>query len=139
MVLNYNKNKFLKHRKRYVKGYKFDKKKIKNGSYFIKSLENGRVTANQIEAGRKIMQRVVKIYGGTVHVYIFPTFSVSAKPTEVRMGKGKGKIKFWGCSIKKGQVIYEVSDAFRIPPQVLNKVFKQVSIKLSVLTKKIEY
>ena len=43
----------------------------------------------------------------------FPDWPVSSKPTEVRMGKGKGAIDFWSCKVKPGSTIFEISGADR--------------------------
>ncbi len=59
------------------------------GSYGLKALEPERVTARQIEAARRAITRHMK-RAGRVWIRIFPDLPVSSKPTEVRMGKGKG-------------------------------------------------
>ena len=55
----------------------------------MKALEAERISARQIEAARVAMTRFMK-RAGRVWVRIFPDVPVSKKPTEVRMGKGKG-------------------------------------------------
>ena len=59
------------------------------GSFGLKATEPERVTARQIEAARRAITRHMKRQG-RVWIRIFPDVPVSAKPTEVRMGKGKG-------------------------------------------------
>ena len=45
---------------------------------------------------------------GRVWIRIFPDVPVSKKPTEVRMGKGKGTPEFWACRVKPGRIMFEI-------------------------------
>lgn len=103
------------------KNTKFNKKfkgKFKNktyrgnqllfGNYALKSLQLGNITAKQIEAGRKIIIKKMKKLG-FLWVRIFPDTPITKKPTEVRMGKGKGAVSHWVAKIQKGQILYEIS------------------------------
>ena len=45
---------------------------------------------------------------GRVWTRMFPNIPVSKKPTEVRMGKGKGSPEFWACRVKPGRILFEV-------------------------------
>src|SRR5262245_65921518 len=71
------------------------------GDYGLKSLERGWMTAREIEAARVALTRHVK-RGGRVWVRIFPDKPVNKEPTENRMGKGKGQLKFRVAVIKHG-------------------------------------
>ena len=44
---------------------------------------------------------------GRVDPYL-PDTPVTSKPTEVRMGKGKGSVDFWACKVKPGRVMFEI-------------------------------
>ena len=66
------------------------------GSFGIKSLDPERVTARQIEAARRAITRHMKRQG-RVWIRIFPDLPVTSKPTEVRMGKGKGTFEYWAA------------------------------------------
>ena len=59
------------------------------GSYGLKAVQPERVIGKQIEAARVALTRYMK-RTGKVWTRIFPNIPVSKKPTEVRMGKGKG-------------------------------------------------
>ena len=59
------------------------------GSYGLKAVEPERITARQIEATRRAITRHMK-RAGRVWIRVFPDLPVSKKPTEVRMGKGRG-------------------------------------------------
>ena len=77
------------------------------GSYGLKALEPERVTARQIEAARRASTRQMK-RAGRVWIRIFPDLPVSKKPTEVRMGKGKGAPEFWAARVKPGKIMFEI-------------------------------
>ncbi len=71
------------------------------GHYGLKATEPDRITARQIEAARRALTRHMKRQG-RVWIRIFPDVPVSKKPTEVRMGKGKGAVEFWAAKVKPG-------------------------------------
>ena len=77
------------------------------GSHGLKAVEPERVTARQIEAARRAMTRHMK-RAGRVWINIFPDVPISKKPTEVRMGKGKGAPEFWAARIKPGRIMFEL-------------------------------
>ena len=77
------------------------------GYYGLKSLDAERVTARQIEASRRAITRFLK-RAGRLWIRVFPDVPVTAKPAEVRMGKGKGSIEFWACRVKPGRIMFEV-------------------------------
>ena len=64
-------------------------------------MEPERVTARQIEAARRAITRQMK-RAGRVWIRVFPDVPVSKKPTEVRMGKGKGAPEFWAARVQAG-------------------------------------
>jgi large subunit ribosomal protein L16 len=77
------------------------------GKFGIRALESGRLRLNTIEAVRRVITRKLK-RSGQVWIRVYPDISVSAKPLEVRMGKGKGAPSYWICRIKAGQLLYEI-------------------------------
>jgi large subunit ribosomal protein L16 len=77
------------------------------GSFGLKAQAPERVTARQIEAARRAITRHMK-RAGRVWIRIFPDVPVSSKPTEVRMGKGKGTPEFWVCRVKPGKIMFEI-------------------------------
>ena len=101
------------------------------GKYAIKALEEARITAKQIEATRRTIIRKMKKLG-FLWVRIFPDTPITSKPTENRMGKGKGAVSFWAAKVKKGQVLFEISG---ISPENAKKVLKLGSNKLPVKIK----
>ena len=77
------------------------------GSYGLKAVQPERVTSRQIEAARRALTRQMKRQG-RVWIRIFPDVPVTKKPTEVRMGKGKGSVEFWVARVKPGRVMFEI-------------------------------
>ena len=77
------------------------------GDYGLQALENAWVTSRQLEAGRVAINRYIK-RGGKLWIRLFPYKPVTAKPVEVRIGKGKGDPEFWVDVVKKGRIIYEL-------------------------------
>jgi len=65
------------------------------------------VTNRQIEAARVAITRFIK-RGGKVWIRIFPDKSLTTKPAETRMGKGKGTPEHWVAVVKPGRILFEV-------------------------------
>ncbi len=101
------------------------------GAYGLKAIGPGRVTARQIEACRRAITRHMK-RSGRVWIRIFPDVPVSAKPTEVRMGKGKGSPEYWMCRVKPGRIMFEVDG---VSDTVAREAFERGSAKLPLQTK----
>ncbi|MBA0703282.1 hypothetical protein Goari_020584, partial [Gossypium aridum] len=47
--------------------------------------------------------------GGKIRVRIFPDKPVTVRPTETRMGSGKGSPEYWAVVVKLGRILYEMS------------------------------
>ncbi len=77
------------------------------GSHGLKAVEPERLTARQIEAARRAITREMK-RAGRVWIRIFPDVPVSKKPTEVRMGSGKGAPEYWVAKVKPGRIMFEL-------------------------------
>lgn len=105
--------------------------KIIFGNYALKALEEGRLTSKQIEAGRRAIVRKMKRLG-FLWIRVFPDTPITSKPTEIRMGKGKGAVQFWVSKIKKGQILYEING---IKDETAKKALKSGANKLPILTK----
>ncbi|KAM0932024.1 50S ribosomal protein L16 [Dioscorea sansibarensis] len=74
---------------------------ISFGRYALQALEPAWITARQIEAGRRAMTRYAR-RGGKIWVRIFPDKPVTVRPTETRMGSGKGSPEYWVSVVKTG-------------------------------------
>lgn len=77
------------------------------GSHGLKALEPERITARQLEASRRAITRAMK-RAGRVWIRVFPDVPVSKKPTEVRMGSGKGSPEYWVARVKPGRILFEI-------------------------------
>ena len=101
------------------------------GDFGLQAAECGWVTARQIEAARIAMTRYVK-RGGKIWIRVFPHKSVTKKPAETRMGKGKGAPEGWVAVVKPGTVLYEMEG---VTKEVAKEAFRLASHKLSIGTK----
>ncbi len=101
------------------------------GSYGLKAIEAERVTSKQIEAARRTITRTLK-RTGKVWIRIFPDVPVSKKPTDVRMGKGKGSVEFWAFRVKPGRILFEVNN---VPINLAKIAFNKASSKLPIKCK----
>ena len=81
--------------------------KICFGKYALQALEPAWITSRQLEAGRRAMSRNVR-RGGQIWVRIFPDKPVTVRPTETRMGSGKGSPEYWVAVVKPGKILYEM-------------------------------
>lgn len=101
------------------------------GTFGLKSLDNARLTNRQIEAARIALTRHMK-REGSVWIRIFPDRPVTAKPAEVRMGKGKGALDHYVALVKPGTILFEIDG---VPYDVAVEAFKLAAQKLPVMTK----
>ena len=101
------------------------------GSYGLKAIEPERVLGKQIEAARVALTRYMQ-RTGKVWSRVFPNIPVSKKPTEVRMGKGKGSPEFWVCRVKPGRKLVEGDGETE---EVARVALYKASAKLPIKTK----
>jgi len=105
--------------------------KLNFGEYGMKALQPERLISNQIEAARVALTRYMK-RTGKVWTRVFSNIPVSKKPTEVRMGKGKGAPEFWVCRVKPGRILFEVDG---VTETVARIALYKASTKLPIKTK----
>ena len=101
------------------------------GAFGLKALEPDRIFGKQIEAARVALTRYMK-RTGRVWTRIFPNIPVSKKPTEVRMGKGKGNPEYYACRVKPGRIIFEIAG---VNIDVAKEALRLAAQKLPVRTK----
>ncbi len=101
------------------------------GVFGLQAVECGWITARQIEAERIAMTRYVK-RGGKIWIRIFPHKSVTKKPAETRMGKGKGAPEEWVAVIRPGAVLYEMEG---VTEELAREAFRLAGHKLPIATK----
>ena len=101
------------------------------GTHGLKALEAGWITSRQIEAVRiTISRRVRKV--GKMWIRIFPHKSITKKPAETRMGKGKGSPEYWVAVVKPGRIMFELEG---LDDKTAKETFKQCGYKLPIKTK----
>jgi len=101
------------------------------GEFGLQALEPCWLTARQIEAGRIAITRHVK-RRGKLWIRVFPWKPVTKKPTEVRMGKGKGDPEFWVDVIKPGKILYEIEG---VPENTAREAMRLAAHKLPLRTR----
>ena len=69
---------------------------------------------------------------GRVWIRIFPDVPVSSKPTEVRMGKGKGAVEFWAGRVKPGRIMFEIDG---VSEETAREALRLGAAKLPVKTR----
>jgi len=130
-MLQPKRTKFRKAQKGRVKGAAKGGTSLNFGSYGLKAQGPARITARQIEAARRAMTRQMK-RAGRVWIRIFPDTPVSKKPTEVRMGKGKGAPEFWCAKVKPGRIMFEIDG---VSDPVAREALRLGAAKLPVKTR----
>ena len=130
-MLQPKRTKFRKQHKGRIKGTAKGGTSLNFGAYGLKAVEPERVTARQIEAARRAITRHMK-RAGRVWIRIFPDVPVTQKPTEVRMGKGKGSVEYWAARVKPGRIMFEIDG---VPPVVANEALRLGAAKLPVKTR----
>ena len=130
-MLQPKKTKYRKAHKGRIRGKAKGGTSLNFGSYGLKALTAERVTSRQIEAARRAITRHMK-RAGKVWIRIFPDVPVSKKPTEVRMGKGKGTPEYWAARVKPGRVMFEIDG---VPSDIAHTALNLGSSKLPLQTK----
>ena len=130
MFLQPKKSKFKKVRKGTLKRINFKSNKLNYGSIGLKAAESGTISSRQIEAARQSIMRKIN-RKGKLWIKIFPSLPVTKKPTEVRMGKGKGSVSHWSCKVSGGSLIFELCGVSRT---VAISAFRTGGSKLPIKT-----
>ncbi|MFH1797031.1 MAG: 50S ribosomal protein L16 [Pseudomonadota bacterium] len=104
------------------------------GAFGLKAMEPERVTARQIEAARRAITRAMK-RAGRVWIRVFPDVPVTSKPTEVRMGKGKGAVDYWAARVKPGRVMFELDG---VSEETAREALRLGAAKLPIKTRFIQ-
>ncbi len=127
--------KWRKQQKGRMKGKANRGNTITFGEFGIQATECGYITNRQIEAARICISRKTK-RAGDIWIKIFPHKSLTSKPAEVRMGKGKGSPDKWVAVIKPGRVLFEVGGVEgELAKQALNLARYKLPLKTKIITK----
>jgi len=130
-MLQPKRTKYRKQQKGRIKGIAVKGSTIDFGSFALKSMDQAYITNRQIEAARIAMTRYMQRQG-QVWIRIFPDKPITAKPLEVRMGKGKGAVDHWVAVVKPGRIMFEMDG---VSKEVAFEALRLAAQKLPVKTK----
>jgi large subunit ribosomal protein L16 len=109
---------------------------ISSGSVILQSIGSGRVTIPQLEACRKTLRKSLK-RRAEIHFHIHPTVPITRKPSEVRMGKGKGAFSEWVVPISSGTTLLQIkSSQFKPVIKVLHIVQRSFPFSTKIVLSK---
>src|SRR2546427_11448271 len=128
------KTKFRKAHKGRIHGAATSGATLSFGQFGLKAMAPERITARQIEAARRALTRHMR-RAGRVWIRIFPDVPVSKKPTEVRMGKGKGAPEFWACRVAPGRIMFELDG---VPAELAREALLLAAAKLPIKSRFIQ-
>lgn len=123
--------KYRKTQRGRVKGVATRGHRVSFGDFGLMSLEKGWLSAREIEAGRVAATHMMGTEG-RLYIRVFPHKSVSAKPAETRMGKGKGEPEYYAAVVRPGTVLFEISG---VTSDFARRVFNNVAHKMSLRCK----
>ena len=130
-MLQPTRTKYRKAHKGRIHGFAGRGELLNFGAYGLKAIEAERVISKQLEAARVALTRHMK-RTGKVWLRVFPNIPVSKKPTEVRMGKGKGSPEYWIYRVKPGRILFEVDG---VSEEVAREALYKASAKLPIKCK----
>ena len=134
-MLSPKKVKFRKQQKGRIRGLAGRATTVAFGEIGLKAMECGKLTSQQIEAARIAMMRHIK-RGGKVFIRIFPDKTITAKPLEVRQGKGKGSPVGWCAPVQRGRIIYEIKGVdVELAKEALQRAAYKLPIKTTIVEK----
>ena len=131
MALMPSRTKYRKMQKGHMSGLSRSAQFVDFGEFGMQALERGRLTQQQIEACRVAVNRHFN-RRGKVWIRIFPDKSVSKKPAETRMGKGKGAPDHWEAVIRPGRILFEVGN---VPEELAQEALRRAAAKLPIRTR----
>ncbi len=105
--------------------------KLSFGDYGLKSLQAGWISSRQIESARRAITGHVQ-RGAQVFIRIFPDKPITAKGSEMPMGKGKGAVDHYVAVVKPGTIMFEISGANEV---MAKRSLQLAAYKLSVKSK----
>jgi len=130
-MLQPKKTKFRKQFKGRIHGLAKGGTDLNFGQFGLKAVDPERITARQIEAARRAITRAMK-RAGRVWIRVFPDVPVTQKPTEVRMGSGKGSPEYWAARVKPGRIMFEIDG---VNEETAREALRLGAAKLSVRTR----
>ncbi len=123
--------KYRKEHKGRIKGAATSGFNLDFGDFGLKALAPDRITARQIESARRAITRHMKRQG-KLWIRIFPHTPVTAKPLEVRQGKGKGAVEYWAAKVKPGTILFELGG---VDEETARGAFERAAAKMPIKCK----
>ena len=128
MALMPKRVKYRKQQRGRMKGNATRNNYVAFGEFGLQALDGAWVTGRQIEAGRVAATHYLR-REGKVYIRVFPHKSVSSKPLETRMGKGKGEVDHWVATVRPGTVLFEIGG---VPEEVAKQALIRVAHKMPI-------
>jgi large subunit ribosomal protein L16 len=114
MLLFPKKTKFIKNYSRKKVKATYKQPDIPNlGDFCVIAKDAGRLTVFQIDSLRRLLRRKLRKHA-KFWLRVFPSVPITKKPVGARLGKGKGPVKYWSCSIRPGQILVEVKGCTKL-------------------------
>lgn len=135
MALMPKRVKYRKRQRGRIKGNATRGNTVVFGEFGLQSTQSGHISATTIEACRIAANQYIRGTGGKLYIRIFPDKSVTARPLETRMGKGKGEPDHWVAVVKPGTVLFEIAGGNR---EAARSCFNRVAHKLPVAVRLVE-
>lgn len=101
------------------------------GSFGLRALGHAWLSSREIEAARRVLTRYVK-RGGKIWIRVFPDRPITKKGNELPMGGGKGSPDHYVCTVKPGNVLFEMDG---ITETLAKEALVAAKYKLSVMAK----
>lgn len=130
-MLQPKRRKYRKEFRGRLKGKAKSRTTVDFGEYGLKAVERGRITARALEAARKKITFATK-RSGKYWIRVFPHQPMTAKPTGVKMGSGKGAISHYEAKVRPGTIIFELGG---VDEATAREAFYKAAHKLPVKTK----
>ena len=112
-MLQPRKTKYRKQHKGRVAHLLPDIQNIQFGKFGMQALEEGYLSARHIESARQTIRRKLERQG-KLWIHAFPDLPITRKPTELRMGKGKGSVSYWAMRVPAGRVLFEIEGVSKV-------------------------
>lgn len=106
-MISPKRTKYRKPHRSYAKGRTMRGNRVLLGEYGLRSIESGLLTARQVEASRRVITRYVR-RTGNLWIRVFPDKAITHRPSETRIGSGKGSLEYWVAPVRPGKIIFEI-------------------------------
>ncbi|OQA04228.1 MAG: 50S ribosomal protein L16 [Planctomycetes bacterium ADurb.Bin401] len=136
MALMPKRVKYRKSQRGKMKGNATRQNYVAFGEFGLQALETSWITGKQIEAARVAATHFLH-RSGKVYIRIFPSKSITKKPLEVRMGKGKAEVEQWVAVVKPGMVMFEMGGIGEdVAKRAMARVAHKMPIKCRFITRR---